>query len=383
MIRGIWDGDTWHVHPAPKPKKRGFWSEDIDELARRVVYGVEIKGIERFSVAQRIVREYPYSEAALKMRYVLMNYYENGERRALPLVGEAELVYLKGMLKHHPNSPRVLSDLALKLSASSPEESIAFGQKLLRIDPSNIDAHNALGRAYQRLGDYKTALVHLKTGLKLSDPDEYSYIDFVVDEDTVTGNNYQWFAYDISMIEAGTPRYGPDPEPVSASSSDPLLPFDAESVSPSDSLSDPRFDIPDFPVVDDAVVDPDVPSLRESVAVRAREAMDAARADYEQQQQQEVESFLRWMDQIEHAQSPEDLDDFLMRELATQLRGDVSAFTPERLIRAYETMHKHGEAAGMRELEKLDAELAREMLRHQPKNKVPPRPQNTPPNRKK
>ena len=34
---GYWEGNTWHQKPAPKPKKRGFWSEDIDKLAHRII----------------------------------------------------------------------------------------------------------------------------------------------------------------------------------------------------------------------------------------------------------------------------------------------------------------------------------------------------------
>ena len=390
---GYWEGDTWHIKPVPKPKKRGFWSEDIDALADRIIYGPDgIGDPDRFPLAQRIIREYPYSEAALKMRYVLMSYDENGHRRII--VGEDEIEYLKGMLKYHPNSPRVLTDLASSLCLNSPEEAIAFGHKSLRSGivfrrsytsiPSSREAHEALAIAYQRLGDYKTALVHLKAGQKLSDPEEYRGLGIRIDADTVLVNDYEEFTYEISMIEAGTPRYGPDPKPMSTPSDVPLFPSDGVTTSPSD--PDPQFDLSDMPepsTLDDRVVDTDVPSLRETMAVRAREAIETARSDYEQQQREKFDSFLRWMETIEQAKSPADLEDFLMREIATQLQGGQSEFTPERLLRAYETMSLHGEAAGMRELEKLDATLAREIMRQHTKNRVPPRPQRTPPNRKK
>ena len=224
---GYWEGNTWHQKPAPKPKKRGFWSADPDTLAYRMTYGRDLKYSERVLLARHIVREYPYSEAALEARYKLKNYDENDNYRGLGIGTEAEVAYLKGMLKYHPNSTRLLTDLALSQSIDSPEEAIAFGQKSLRIDSLNRRTHNALGTAYQRLGDYKTALVHLKTGQKLSDPEESNYIEIVIDERTSLYNDYDRFTYEISMIEAGTPRYGPDPQPpVSPSADLPIFPSD-------------------------------------------------------------------------------------------------------------------------------------------------------------
>ncbi len=368
---GYWEGNTWHQKPAPKPKKRGFWSEDIDTLAHRIIRGVEIKNPERFQLAQRIIREYPYSEAVLKMRYTFMHYDENGYSRSLG--GEDQIEYLKGMLKYHPNSPRVLSDLAMYLSYDSSEEAIAFAKKSLRVDPSNIDAHDALGTAYQRLGDYKTALVHLKAGQKLSDPNDGSrWVEIVIDENTSLYNDYDEFTYEISMIAAGTPRYGPAPQPPVSSSVDvPMFPSDAVSTPPPaldpsfDPLSTP-FDMPAASSVDERdVASAGSPSWRDAPAGRARASMET-----ERRRREEFDSFLQWMEQIERAKSPADLDDFLMREMAMQLQGGTSAFTPDRLVRAFETLQRHGERQGRIELEKRDAELAREMERASPKNGV-------------
>ena len=160
-------------------------------------YDNDLNRSETIELARRIIRDYPYSDAALEARYHLM-----------PVDGKSEYVqdvpYLKGMLKYHPNSTRVLTDLAMALDIVSPEEAIAFGKKSLRIDPSDEDAHLALGRAYQRLGDYKTALVHLKSAKKFSDPEEYSYIRSIIDGKTII-NGYDIITHEISMIEAGTP----------------------------------------------------------------------------------------------------------------------------------------------------------------------------------
>ena len=98
---GHWEGNTWHQKPAPEPQKKGFWSEDPDKLAHRAIYCIDLTYLESRDLARRIIRDYPYSEAALKMRYKLA-----------PLGTEAEIAYLKDMLKYHPNSTRVLTDLA-------------------------------------------------------------------------------------------------------------------------------------------------------------------------------------------------------------------------------------------------------------------------------
>ncbi len=358
---GYWEGNTWHQKTAPKAKKRGFWSEDPDKLAYQMKHG---RYSESKELARRIICDYPYSDAALEARYHLM-----------PVLGtEEESSYLKGMLKYHPNSARLLTDLATNLDIVSPEEAIAFGKKSLRIDPSDDFAHLALGRAYQRLGDYKTALVHLKSAQKFSDPEEVSIIGFTIDGKTLN-NKYERIAYEISMIEAGTPRFGPDPEPSGAFSMDVgiSVPSSVPASSPDlDSMFDPS-DLPELPPVDERVVDSAVPSLRDAAVMRAREAVESERlASVREQQRKEFASFLRWMDTIETAKSPADLEDFLMREMATQLRGGSSEFTPDRLIRAFETMEQHGEAAGLRALEKLDADLARKMLRERPKQRKPP-----------
>lgn len=363
---GYWKGSTWHQKPAPKPNKRRFWSEDPDKLAYQMMHG---RYTESKQLARRIIRDYPYSDAALEARYHIMS--------VLGVGTEEEGSCLKGMLKYHPNSTRVLTDLATNLDIVSPEEAIAFGQKSLRIDPSDELAHLALGRAYQRLGDYKTALVHLKSGQKLSDPEEYSYIEFTINGKDVS-NGFNMIAYEISMIEAGTPRFGPDPEPADAFVMDVGMSVPPSSVPPPspdlDSVYDPS-DLPELPPVDERVVDSAVPSLRDAASARGRQAVESERlASVREQQRKEFESFLRWMDTIEQAKSPADLEDFLMREMATHLRGGSSEFTPDRLIRAFETMDRHGETAGLRALEKLDAELARELLRERPKKRMPPIP---------
>lgn len=356
---GYWEGNTWHVNPAPKPKKRGFWSADPDKLAHRMTFGRDIEYLERFQLAQRIIREYPYSEAAIEARYKLMDHNYTVES-------------LKDMLKYHPNSPRVLTDLAGLLEIDSPEESIVFGQKSLRIDPSNAKTRLALGAAYQRLGDYKTALFHLKAGQKLSNPDEIAYAEVQMGEYSFPANDHGWLTYEISLIEAGTPRYGPDPQPrVSSFSEAPMFPTDDVSPPSSNPVFAPLAvpsDLSGSRSVDDRGVASSVPlSWRDDPAFHSRESMERAR-----HRREEFEGFRQWLAEIERAESHADLEDFLMREMAKQLQGGTSEFTPARLIRAFETLQQYSEnEAGMAALEKRDAALARKMSREN-------RPQQTP-----
>ena len=52
----------------------------------------------------------------------------------------------------------------------------------------------------------------------------------------------------------------------------------------------------------------------------AAAAAQKAQADFARHQQQAFEEFLRWMETIENAKSPADLDNFLIREMALHLQ---------------------------------------------------------------
>ena len=378
---GHWDGNTWHQTKPPKPKK-SWWSEDTNKLRLKLVHG-EIPGGEYDAFARRVIAEHPYSEAALEARL----HFDSGTVEGIE--------NLKVALKYHPESPRFLSEIAWS-GIRFPEESVAFAKKALRFLPNSsedyshlslvftpsVQSHATLGRAYQRLGDYKAALVHLKTAQRLLKPG-------------IAGNWGNTIAYDsmsnhIAAIKAGKPILGPDkkqqPEqpsgfPLFPSQSTPMSDPVGVSEAP---LSPGSFDFPTTPpdVMD---FDPANPSFPYEKSMRTREAYEKsmrtgqaaeqAQADFARHQQQEFEGFLRWMETIENAKSPADLDDFLMREMATQLQGGNAKFTPDRLIRAFETFHRHGETAGMThlQLQKIDPDIAKAMSRHPRRPPVPPR----------
>lgn len=348
---------------------------------------------DREALARRIIDEYPYSDAAVEARLSLYSGWsvENNS-------------VLMGALKYHPESPRLLSEIAGIVT--SPEESVAFAKKALHFLPDSsedyshlwlvetpvVSSNIKLGRAYQRLGDYKSALVHLQTARRLLKPGIAAGDGVEVEINGVVktlypddGTSfYHTLSEEVAAIESGKPLLGPNPQPDRSSSdvsvvSQPTQSTPRSVVSDSPSSVD-GFDVPtETKDPSDGVFDPSDPSLSErDKAMRAKQAAEEARAAFIQKQQQaqqrakqEFERFVRWMQTIENAKSPADLDDFLMREMATHLQGGRSEFTPDRLIRAFETMERHGDAKGMLQLQKMDPDIAKAMSQQQKRNHVP------------
>lgn len=330
---GHWEGNTWHKTDPPEPEWEAGSDDDLYSMALRDGY----------------LRPWEVKEA----------------------------------LRYHPESPLLLSMFAVNEVFHRPEETILYAKKALRnlaktsedyskfgvTDSPRMNAHWALGFAYQKLGDYKTALVHLKMTRSLLKPG--------LALDSLDGNLsrmlYEGRSRDIAAIKAGKPLLGPDPKPAAAAA--PLVVSD-----PSPSSSDSVI-VPPVPVDMGAVpsrfpagaaVSSTDPSFVDARGLRAeseafREDPDRLRA------RQEHLDFVRWLETIESAKSPSDLDTFLMREMAKTLSGGDAQFTPDRLIRAFEVMHRQGQPRGLSELEKRDAEIAREVARQDRSRHVPPR----------
>ena len=157
----------------------------------------------------------------------------------------------------------------------------------------------ALGEAYQRLGNYKAAVVHLKTAIGLITPeiDSSPLVEAPAFSSTLSK--------EIAAIVSWKPLKGPDPKPQMG--------------------------------------------IDEHAAA-----------------QQEFDDFLKWMQTIENATSPSELDDFLMREMALHHQGGDMRFTADRLIRAYETLNHYGETEGILRLKKIDPDIVKAMAKHRP-----------------
>ncbi len=184
----------------------------------------------------------------------------------------------------------------------SPEEAIGYALKELRNNPQTDGArlHAVLGFAYQRLGDYKTAWVHLKKGQALTgqcvsccpSPGEGTpHVEIA--------EHYDYSAH-ITAIESGRPLV-----------------------------------------------------QRQRMARSGRDKTAAF---------EELKGFLEWAGAIMR-DTPITTNNFLAKELEAHLLGQKTTFHPERITRAFELMERHKQSKGMRLLQQSDPPLAREVMR--------------------
>ncbi len=194
-------------------------------------------------------------------------------------------------------------ELANLIWYDSPEEAIGYALKGLRDNNSHPDGarlHAVLGFAYQRLGDYKTAWVHLKKGQALTEqclsccpsPGEGTPRVEVVE-------HYDYSAH-ITSIESGRPLI-----------------------------------------------------QRQRTARSSRDNTAAF---------EELEGFLKWAGAIMR-DTPITTNNFLAKELESHLLGQKTTFHPERITRAFELMERHKQSNGMPLLQQSDPPLAREVMR--------------------
>ncbi|RKU30273.1 hypothetical protein C6497_04755 [Candidatus Poribacteria bacterium] len=164
---------------------------------------------EKNKLREQFIQDQPYSEAALAARIFLARYDTSDSE---------ELEALKVALKYHPNSPALLVKLAYKTCMDFPDESVAYATKALRLLPNSSensllyqtsgggiytpleDAHDSLGIAYQYLGDYESALFHLKEAQRLFKPTNDAFGDKLRSRSYVSN---------IAGIESGNPRHKP------------------------------------------------------------------------------------------------------------------------------------------------------------------------------
>ena len=359
---GHWHGDEWHRTAPPEPEAISvddeMWTYADLEMKVRYGYG------ERMKAYRLLIEAYPHSELALHARYQLTERDENG--KFIFPDSQTKLERYKEMLKYHPDSPRLLQDLAELTEVDAPEESIFYAKEALKyvdLYPSDSwyglwtepeEIHHNLGFAYQRVGDYDSALVHLKEIKTLIEANlgrrwDTDYLDNVI-------------IPNIEAIENGNPRYGPPSEedPLEGIDASLLDPFNLPPLSDFDENAAPDADVMLGPraMPTDTVSDPGA-----AADVQRAEAAKQARAAFVQRQQQEFDEFIRWMEEIEQAKSPTDLEDFLMREMAKQLQGGESEFTPEQLIQAFQMRQRRGTDDDIRHPREVDPEVAKELSR--------------------
>ena len=383
---GYWEGNTWHQKPAPKPKKKWFWEREMTLKEFHLHDPTD-------AFIETIIQNQPYSEAALFAR---MHY--------LP----CSIEDLKAALKYHPDSPALHLYIAEGMPSAggegksgmfhkySPEETVAFGEKALRLLKNSTEnpdvyysvcsstlegAHQALGIAYQYLGDYDAALYHLKQGQRLYEPMEGDLL-WYGEDGTAEALGAAVYSANIAAIEAGTPIHKPKPKPTpQVFSLEGDVPLSPSSYTPEDMPIPPLFDLPGPVQRSDASTPPEnALSVRER---RAREVAEQAHAAFMREvqdphrQQQAFDDFLRRMEAAANQKSSQVADTFLMREMAKQLRGNKTALTSQELLRAFSAVRQR-QTQGKRQLEKIDSEREREMARQQRSQSVPPHPNNPP-----
>ncbi len=123
---------------------------------------------ERLALLQKnVVSKYPNADISISIKLdISEKAYNLSKLDELPVVQHNQLLYRKqkGLLKDHPNSPKLLLHLARLGFRSYPEDAISYCNKVISIDPDNVNAYLISGDAYQILGNFDIALSRLKEG---------------------------------------------------------------------------------------------------------------------------------------------------------------------------------------------------------------------------
>lgn len=274
------------------------------------------------------------------------------------------------VLKYHPNSGMVLYRLGYSMQKDKPSESIVYLKKAAQLEPIGTmplgTTDGELGTTYQYLGDYKSAWVHLKKASAF--------------------NSNPWIQHHMDAIARGEPLLLPvkkDPSPDGI----------GQDTGPAASV-----DLPVSPpevFLDAFVVPEEVPASPQSVAglspeelarqdakhqafiemLREREEFARRLAEEEQFKAdyfREVEAFIRWAESIEN-DAPIDTNNFLAKEMERHLLGKQTTFDPDRLKRGFEFLNKYGRDEGIKRLQQLDPDLAKQVTQQRNEKRVPPR----------
>ena len=261
---------------------------------------------------------------------------------------ETALEQYQEILLDHPDSAHALVEAgSLFVAVGSPFAALSHLDKGHQLGA--VRGHFEAAYAYQQLGDYKTAWVHLKKAMRLPHG-----------ERTYTH---------LRAIEAGNPIIAPLPvdqldfpeqgelfEPPGVEQGTPLV--------PDPSVKTPLFW--DKPKTTGEAVPSSLPDDRAMRARAAAEAAKKARADFMEMQelsQKELNDFLQWAETIMNADAPMDTNNFLMKEMEAHLKGGQAKFSPERIIRGFEIMERLGAKKGIAYLQEKDPEVATEIQR--------------------
>ncbi len=251
------------------------------------------------------------------------------------------------ILAKDPNHLGALLNLAYRTHYDDPEGALEHLTKANKLDPTR--GSEVIGMVYERLGDLKTAWLYYRKHL------------IFWPRDPLAESHLSW-------LEAGEPKYTP-------------IHLERQTVPPrEEAVVDEEAAIPKAqqpPAAQEVPEFPERPSRETHPQQDQPTDAEAARAEFQRLQQaamqEELDKFIKWAERIMHEDSVRDTEDFLAQELAIHLAGGKSEVSPERLVRAFELMERHGRTKGLRRLKEKDPDLATAMERLLEEKRQPPR----------
>ena len=265
------------------------------------------------------------------------------------------------ILAKDPNHVGALLNLAYRTHYDDPEGALEHLGKVNKLDPTR--GFGDIGLVYERLGDVKTAWLYYRKHETLGhDPLIYAH---------------------KRAIERGEPGYPP------IHLERQMIPeFDEESLDKG-SVAPEQIGVPaaeETPWFPELLPLETLPPEKQPSNKKGQKATraEAARAEFQRQQaaaQKEFDEFIKWAESIMNADAPLDTNNFLAKELEAHLKGGKTKVAPERLVRAFEMIQRHGETKGFQRLKEKDPELAAEVERFI-EEKQQPSHRNNPQNKK-
>ena len=253
------------------------------------------------------------------------------------------------ILAKDPNHVGALLNLGYRMHYDDPEGALVHLVKANTLDPTK--GLECIGMVHERLGDVKTAWLYYRKHLTLW-----------------PGNQYA--SAHLSWIEIGKPKYAPIYLERQS-----VLPRDKASMNkgaviPKDQRPPAAKETPWFPELPPQETHPSEDQPRDA---------DAARTAFDRRQaaaKKEFDEFIKWAARVMLEDDAVDTHDFLAKELAAHLRGGKTEVTPERLVRAFEMIDRHGRTIGLQRLKEKDPEFAKKMQRFFEEKQQPSRRNN-------
>lgn len=245
----------------------------------------------------------------------------------------------KEILAKVPNDIGALLNLAYRTHYEDPEGALAYAIKANKLDPTR--GWTDIGMVYERLGDVKTAWLYYRKQLTYGD-------------DILARSHLSW-------IDAGKSKYPPIYlERYTFPPRDKAV-IEKGSVVPQKKPTPAAKEIPWYPELP-----PEATHLEDTRPTDAAAARAAFEREFERRQaaaQKEFDAFMKWAETVMEAGAEMETNDFLTKELASHLSGGETKVTPERLVRAFEMMERHGRTGGLQRLKDKDPNLAAEVER--------------------